>query len=63
MYLASRLATFYELGGMLECLGKDNRLGSVTVCTAVSPPGGDFDIPSIYVAHSTSEKQVEFGCF
>ena len=45
MYLASRLAAFYERGGMVECLGKDNRMGSITVCTAISPPGGDFSEP------------------
>ncbi|MBI5755621.1 MAG: V-type ATP synthase subunit A [Nitrospirae bacterium] len=45
MYLASRLAAFYERGGLVECLGKGERKGSVTVCTAISPPGGDFSEP------------------
>ena len=45
MYLASRLASFYERSGMVECLGRDGRTGSITVCTAISPPGGDFSEP------------------
>ena len=47
-YLASRLAEFYERAGRVETLGstKDNpRIGSVTICGAVSPPGGDFSEP------------------
>ena len=45
MYLASRLAAFYERAGMVECIGHGSRKGSVTVCTALSPPGGDFSEP------------------
>ncbi|MFW9844601.1 MAG: V-type ATP synthase subunit A, partial [Candidatus Thorarchaeota archaeon] len=41
-YLGSRLAQFYERGGRVETLGSDDRLGSITMCGAVSPPGGDF---------------------
>ena len=44
-YLGSRLAQFYERGGKVEVLGSDERKGSITVCGAVSPPGGDFSEP------------------
>ncbi len=44
-YLASRLASFYERAGSVECLGNDDRKGSVTIVGAVSPPGGDFSEP------------------
>ncbi len=44
-YLASRLSEFYERAGRVICLGRDNRIGSVTVVGAVSPPGGDFTEP------------------
>ncbi len=44
-YLASRLAEFYERAGRVEALGSPERLGSVTVVGAVSPPGGDFTEP------------------
>jgi V/A-type H+-transporting ATPase subunit A len=44
-YLASRLASFYERAGRIECLGKDERTGSLTIVGAVSPPGGDFSEP------------------
>lgn len=44
-YLASRLASFYERAGRTVCLGKDERVGSVTAVGAVSPPGGDFSEP------------------
>ncbi|WP_456477566.1 ATP synthase subunit A [Methanopyrus sp.] len=44
-YLASRLAEFYERAGRVVCLGSDDRVGSVTVVGAVSPPGGDFSEP------------------
>ena len=44
-YLASRLAQFYERAGVVECLGSDERLGSVTAIGAVSPPGGDTSEP------------------
>ncbi|MFW9846799.1 MAG: V-type ATP synthase subunit A, partial [Candidatus Thorarchaeota archaeon] len=44
-YLGSRLAQFYERGGRVKTLGSDNRLGSITLCGAVSPPGGDFSEP------------------
>ncbi|MDG6914149.1 MAG: V-type ATP synthase subunit A [Nitrososphaerota archaeon] len=44
-YLGSRLAEFYERSGKVIALGPDNRVGSVTVVGAVSPPGGDFSEP------------------
>jgi len=44
-YLASRLAEFYERAGRVEALGRPERLGSVTIVGAVSPPGGDFTEP------------------
>ena len=44
-YLASRLAEFYERGGLVKTIGKQDRTGSVTVLGAVSPPGGDLSEP------------------
>ena len=44
-YLASRLSQFYERAGVVECLGADDRQGSVTAIGAVSPPGGDISEP------------------
>jgi len=44
-YLASRLAAFYERAGRVVCSGGTDRLGSVTIVGAVSPPGGDFSEP------------------
>ncbi len=44
-YLATRLAGFYERGGRVSCLGSAPREGTVTVVSAVSPPGGDFSEP------------------
>ena len=44
-YLASRLAQFYERAGVVECMGADERQGSVTAIGAVSPPGGDISEP------------------
>jgi len=44
-YLATRLAAFYERAGRVVCLGSGERLGSITVVGAVSPPGGDFSEP------------------
>ncbi len=44
-YLATRLADFYERAGRVVTLGKNERIGSVTVIGAVSPPGGDFSEP------------------
>ncbi len=44
-YLASRLAEFYERAGRVVTLGDPERIGSVTLVGAVSPPGGDFTEP------------------
>jgi V/A-type H+-transporting ATPase subunit A len=44
-YLGSRLASFYERSGRVECTGSPDRAGSVTVIGAVSPPGADFSEP------------------
>ena len=44
-YLASRLAQFYERAGLVECIGADDRRGSLTAVGAVSPPGGDLSEP------------------
>ncbi len=44
-YLASRLAQFYERAGMVQCVGTDERTGSLTAVGAVSPPGGDLSEP------------------
>ncbi len=42
-YLGSRLAGFYERGGRVKVT--EDRIGSVSVIGAVSPPGGDFSEP------------------
>jgi len=42
-YLGSRLAEFYERGGRMEVF--EDRVGSVSIIGAVSPPGGDFSEP------------------
>ncbi|HEX7949294.1 MAG TPA: V-type ATP synthase subunit A [Candidatus Limnocylindrales bacterium] len=44
-YLGSRLAGFYERSGRVVPLGTPDRVGSVTLVGAVSPPGGDFSEP------------------
>ena len=44
-YLAERIAEFYERAGKVITLGSDNRVGSLTIMGAVSPPGGDFSEP------------------
>ena len=44
-YLQSRLAEFYERAGRVVVEGSPERIGSVTVVGAVSPPGGDFTEP------------------
>jgi V/A-type H+-transporting ATPase subunit A len=44
-YLGSRTAGFYERAGIVECLGREDRRGSLSVIGAVSPPGGDFSEP------------------
>ena len=44
-YLASRLAQFYERAGVVQCMGSEDRVGSLTAVGAVSPPGGDLSEP------------------
>ncbi len=44
-YLASRLAEYYERAGKVRTIGSGERYGSVTLASAVSPPGGDFTEP------------------
>ena len=43
--LASRTAKLHERAGRVRCLGRPDRIGSVTLISAVSPPGGDFSEP------------------
>jgi V/A-type H+-transporting ATPase subunit A len=43
--LASRTAKLHERAGRMRCLGRPGREGSVTLISAVSPPGGDFSEP------------------
>jgi V/A-type H+-transporting ATPase subunit A len=42
-YLSSRLSEYYERAGKVVCLGSDKseRVGTLTLIGAVSPPGGD----------------------
>ena len=44
-YLASKLAEFYERAGRVVALGSDEKIGSISVIGAVSPPGADFSEP------------------
>lgn len=44
-YLGSRLAEYYERSGRVVALGSDNREGSITAISAVSPSGGDVSEP------------------
>lgn len=44
-YLAEKIAEFYERSGRVITLGSEERIGSVTIMGAVSPPGGDFSEP------------------
>ncbi len=46
-YLASRIASFYERAGLVYCLGRDKRIGSISIIGAVSPPGGDLSDPVV----------------
>ncbi|ARN56117.1 V-type ATP synthase subunit A [Sedimentisphaera salicampi] len=40
-YLGSRIASFYERAGRIQCLGSPDREGALSIIGAVSPPGGD----------------------
>lgn len=42
-YLASRIASFYERAGVLECKG--GKRGSLTIGGSISPAGGNFEEP------------------
>lgn len=44
-YLADRIAEMYERAGRVYAYGTEERIGSVTILGAVSPPGGDFSEP------------------
>lgn len=44
-YLGSRLAQFYERAGKVNVLGSTEKIGSLSVIGAVSPPGGDISEP------------------
>ena len=44
-YLSSRLAQFYERAGVVQCMGTEDRTGTLTAVGAVSPPGGDLSEP------------------
>jgi V/A-type H+-transporting ATPase subunit A len=46
-YLNYRIAEFYERAGRAVCLGGGERIGSVSVIGAVSPPGGDLSDPVV----------------
>ncbi len=46
-YLSSRVAAFYERGGLVQCLGSDRRRGDLSVIGAVSPAGGDLSDPVV----------------
>jgi V/A-type H+-transporting ATPase subunit A len=43
--LFASLASFYSRAGMAQVLGSDKRKGSITIVSAISPPGGDFSEP------------------
>lgn len=44
-YLSDRIAEIYERAGRVVTLGSGQRVGSLTLLGAVSPPGGDFSEP------------------
>ncbi len=44
-YLSSRLAEYYERAGIVKTLGSEDKIGSITAISAVSPPGGDLSEP------------------
>ncbi|MEO0079321.1 MAG: V-type ATP synthase subunit A [candidate division WOR-3 bacterium] len=50
-YLGTRIAEFYERAGKVVCLGgaepEGERIGSLAVIGAVSPPGGDLNDPVV----------------
>jgi len=44
-YLGSRLSNYYERAGKVVACGSQDREGSITAISAVSPPGGDLSEP------------------
>ncbi|MCM8806684.1 MAG: V-type ATP synthase subunit A [Candidatus Omnitrophica bacterium] len=46
-YLGTRVASFYERAGKVICFGKENKIGSLSLLGAVSPPGGDLTDPVV----------------
>ena len=44
-YLGDRIGKFYERAGHVQTLGSPAREGSLTIISAISPPGGDFSEP------------------
>ncbi|MFQ3674912.1 MAG: V-type ATP synthase subunit A [Endomicrobiia bacterium] len=46
-YLPKKVAEFYERAGRVTCLSSEERIGSLTVTGAVSPPGGDLSDPVV----------------
>lgn len=44
-HLGNRLGKFFERAGRAQALGAPPRTGSVTLVSAISPPGGDFSEP------------------
>ncbi len=46
-YLPKKVAEFYERAGKVVCLGSEEKIGSLTVTGAVSPPGGDLSDPVV----------------
>lgn len=46
-YLPKKVAEFYERAGKVKCLGSEDKIGSLTVTGAVSPPGGDLSDPVV----------------
>jgi len=44
-YLPTRLGEFYERAGVVETLGSEEKIGSLSIIGAVSPHGGDFSEP------------------
>ncbi len=44
-YLGNRLGKFYERAGRVRALGRPERIGVLTLISAISPPGGDFSEP------------------
>ena len=43
--LGNRLGKFYERAGRVTAAGRPERVGALTIISAVSPPGGDFSEP------------------